>query len=63
MAEKAVLLAMASADVIERGVGAGALVGALAKMLGGGGGRPDQAQAGGKNGEQLPQALLLYHRW
>ena len=40
------------------GLHAGKVVAALAKQLGGGGGgRPDQAQAGGRNGNALPTAL------
>ena len=60
---KAVLLAMASADVIERGVGAGA-VGALAKMLGGGGDWPaDQAKLGVKMVNNCRRHFRPYHHW
>lgn len=42
----------------ERGVHAGNLVRRLAQMVGGGGGgRPDMAQAGGREPEKLPEAL------
>ena len=39
-------------------VNAGKLVGAIAKLAGGGGGgKPDKAQAGGKDPAKLPEAL------
>ena len=41
-----------------KGVHAGKLVGAIAKLTGGGGGgKPDKAQAGGKDAAKLPAAL------
>ena len=41
-----------------KGLHAGKLVGAIAKVAGGGGGgKPDKAQAGGKNPDKLPDAL------
>ncbi|MGC9467649.1 MAG: alanine--tRNA ligase [Anaerolineae bacterium] len=53
------LIAAASKELVdERGVHAGNLVRELAKMVGGGGGgRPDMAQAGGRDPEKLPEAL------
>jgi alanyl-tRNA synthetase len=40
-------------------VRAGDIVRDVAKMLGGGGGgRPDMAQAGGKDASKLPEALM-----
>ena len=52
------LVAAATKDVISRGVHAGNLIREVAKLVGGGGGgRPDMAQAGGKNPEALPEAL------
>jgi alanyl-tRNA synthetase len=56
--EKAGLLALASKDVVEKGVSAGELVKQGAPVIGGGGGgRDDMAQAGGKDPAKLEQAL------
>lgn len=55
---KALLVVAASPDVIAKGISAGDVVGKLAKQVGGGGGgKPDVAQAGGKEPAQLPAAL------
>jgi alanyl-tRNA synthetase len=55
--EKAVLLAMVSADLTAK-ISAGKLVAELAPLMGGrGGGRPDMAQAGGKDPAGLDKAL------
>jgi len=55
---KAYLAAAVTDDLVERGVQAGKLVGALAKRVGGGGGgRPTLATAGGKNPAGLADAL------
>ncbi|MBN1248866.1 MAG: alanine--tRNA ligase [Anaerolineae bacterium] len=53
------LIAATTKDVVkDRGVHAGNLVRELAKMVGGGGGgRPDMAQAGGRDADKLPAAL------
>ena len=52
------LVAAATKDVISKGIHAGNLIREVAKLVGGGGGgRPDMAQAGGKNPEALPGAL------
>ncbi len=54
---KAIFLALATADLVER-VHAGKLIKQVAAVAGGGGGgRPDLAQAGGKNPEKVPEAL------
>ncbi len=54
---KALLLVMVTKDLTKR-VKAGDMVSKLAKMVGGGGGgRPDMAQAGGPNAEALPEAI------
>ncbi|MBA3867370.1 MAG: alanine--tRNA ligase [Solirubrobacterales bacterium] len=56
--EKAGLVALASKDLVERGVSAGALVKVGAPEIGGGGGgRDDMAQAGGKDAAKLDDAL------
>ena len=55
---KALLVASVSADWQAKGLSAGALIGALAKLVGGGGGgKPDFAQAGGKDPAGIPTAL------
>jgi alanyl-tRNA synthetase len=55
---KPLLVATATEDVIERGVKANELVREVAvKVGGGGGGRPDLAQAGGRDVDKLPEAL------
>ena len=46
------------AQVVEGGLQAGKFVGKIARVCGGGGGgRPNLAQAGGKLPEKLPEAL------
>jgi len=61
---KALLAASVTDDLVSRGVQAGALVGVLAKAVGGGGGgRPTLATAGGKAPEKLDDALALATGW
>jgi alanyl-tRNA synthetase len=56
--EKVSLVAAFSPDVTQKGLQAGKLIGAIAKICGGGGGgRPNLAQAGGKDIDKLPDAL------
>jgi alanyl-tRNA synthetase len=56
--DKPLLVAAATPDVVERGGHAGKLVGAVARTVGGGGGgRPDFAQAGGRDLSKLQEAL------
>ncbi len=56
--EKVSLVAAFSPGVIKKGLQAGKLIGAIAKICGGGGGgRPNLAQAGGKDPDKLPEAL------
>ncbi|WP_078379593.1 alanine--tRNA ligase [Sutcliffiella halmapala] len=51
-------------DLIEKGHHAGKIVKEVATRCGGGGGgRPDMAQAGGKNPEQVDQALQSVEEW
>ena len=55
---KVALLAAVSKSVIKKGVKAGDCVRETAKIVGGGGGgRPDMAEAGGKDPGKLPEAL------
>jgi alanyl-tRNA synthetase len=55
---KVSLVCLVTSDWVKRGKNAGKIVGELAKICGGGGGgRPDMAQAGGKNPEKLEEAL------
>jgi alanyl-tRNA synthetase len=56
--EKVNLVACATKDLVGKGIHAGNLVRDVAKEVGGGGGgRPDLGQAGGKNPEAIPAAL------
>lgn len=56
--DKVALVAFVSKDLVERGVHAGKTIGVAAKVAGGGGGgRPDMAQAGGKDASKLQEAL------
>ncbi|TWU50514.1 Alanine--tRNA ligase [Rubripirellula tenax] len=56
--DKVLLVGGLSHDLVDRGLKAGEWVGQAAKMVGGGGGgRPDMAQAGGSDPSKLPEAL------
>jgi alanyl-tRNA synthetase len=58
------LVAAVTKDVTERGIHAGNLVKEIAKTIGGGGGgSPQMAQAGGKIGDRLPDALSQVQAW
>ena len=55
---KPVMIATVTDDLIARGLKAGDLAREVAKIVGGnGGGRPNLAQAGGRDAEKLPEAL------
>ncbi|WP_174613895.1 alanine--tRNA ligase [Virgibacillus ihumii] len=57
---KVQLAAGVSKDLMDNGLHAGNLIKQAAKLCGGGGGgRPDMAQAGGKNPEKIDEALLF----
>ncbi len=57
-AGKVSIVAAFSAEVNKKGLQAGKFVGAVAKICGGGGGgRPNLAQAGGRDASKLPEAL------
>ena len=56
--DKVTLVAGVSRDLQDRGANAGAWIRPVAEAVGGGGGgRPDMAQAGGRHPEKLPEAL------
>jgi alanyl-tRNA synthetase len=55
---KVTLVGAFGADVNKKGLQAGKFIGAIAKICGGGGGgRPNIAQAGGRDSSKLPEAL------
>jgi alanyl-tRNA synthetase len=55
---KVSLICLVTPDLVKEGKNAGKIVGELAKICGGGGGgKPDLAQAGGKQPEKLAEAL------
>ncbi|MEH7119035.1 alanine--tRNA ligase [Neobacillus vireti] len=58
------LIAAVTKDLIEKGYHAGKLIKEVASRCGGGGGgRPDMAQAGGKDPEKLEAALQFVDEW
>ncbi|MCZ7669442.1 MAG: DHHA1 domain-containing protein [Chloroflexi bacterium] len=57
--EKPVFIATVSEDLIWRGLKAGDIVREVARVVGGGGGRPNMAQAGGRDVAKIPEALAL----
>ena len=62
--DKVSLIVAASDDAIKSGIKAGDLIKAIAPLVGGGGGgRPNLAQAGGKKPEGLPEALKAAEKW
>jgi alanyl-tRNA synthetase len=57
-ADKAALVAALTNDLVKKGLKAGEVVKQIAPIVGGGGGgKPDIAQAGGKEPTKLPDAL------
>ena len=51
-------MAMATKDAVDKGAHAGNLIKAIASLVGGGGGgRPNMAQAGGKNPAGIDDAI------
>ena len=57
---KPAIIANVTDDLVKRGVHAGELIKQISAVVGGsGGGRPNLAQAGGKDAEKLPEALSL----
>jgi alanyl-tRNA synthetase len=57
---KVSLVAAFSGELNKQGLQAGKFIGAIAKICGGGGGgRPNLAQAGGKEPDKLPEALKV----
>lgn len=62
--DKVVLVAGLSRKLVEQGLSAGEWVKAIAPIVGGGGGgKPDLAQAGGKQPERLTEALEAARDW
>jgi alanyl-tRNA synthetase len=56
--ERPMLITVVTDDLVNRGVKAGDIAREVAAMIGGsGGGRPNMAQAGGKDASKLPEAL------
>ena len=54
---KVILVVAFGKQVIAAKLQAGKFIGGIAKQCGGGGGRPNLAQAGGRDGAALPGAL------
>ncbi|NRD75938.1 alanine--tRNA ligase [Bacillus sp. BRMEA1] len=62
--DKVNLIAAVTKDLIDKGYHAGKLIKEVATRCGGGGGgRPDMAQAGGKDPEKLDSALQFVSEW
>jgi alanyl-tRNA synthetase len=56
--DRPMLIVALTQDLVQRGLNAGKLAGTAARVMGGGGGgRPNMAQAGGKEADKLPQAV------
>ena len=62
--DKPSLVAVVTKDLVAKGINAGDLINVVAEPLGGhGGGRPDLAQAGGKDPAKLETALKKVNPW
>ncbi|MFN8443890.1 MAG: alanine--tRNA ligase [Caldilineaceae bacterium] len=62
--DKPMIVASVTEDLIKRGLHAGNIVRDVAKLIGGGGGgRPNMAQAGGKDSSKLGEALSSVNQW
>ncbi|RJS59776.1 alanine--tRNA ligase [Bacillus sp. PK3_68] len=62
--DKVNIVAAVTKDLVEKGYHAGKLVKEVATRCGGGGGgRPDMAQAGGKDPEKIEEALNFVEEW
>jgi alanyl-tRNA synthetase len=62
--DKPALIATVTKDLVGKGLHAGNLVKVVAGVVGGsGGGRPDMAQAGGKDASKLQEALDTVIPW
>ena len=58
--DKVSFVTMVTKDLVDRGLHAGNIIREVAKTTGGGGGgRPDMAQAGGKDSNKIDEALKL----
>jgi len=58
--DKVTVIAGISRDLVQRGLSAGNWVRDVAQVVGGGGGgKPDMAQAGGKHPDKVPEAIAL----
>ena len=57
---KITFASVASKSAVEKGIHAGKIIGEVAKVCGGGGGgKPDSAQAGGKDAQKIDEALAI----
>ena len=64
MDDKVNLIAGVTKDLMDKGFHAGKLIKEVATRCGGGGGgRPDMAQAGGKDPAKLDSALAYVEEW
>lgn len=60
VADKVNLVAMATPSAVEKGVHCGQIISAVAGVVGGkGGGRPNMAQAGGKDASKIKEAITV----